>query len=166
MNAFDSIESAIRDIAENKSEFQIQGRTFHEPKFATSNGRANILRYEIPELESDDEARLRMMTVRSEGQFNTVVYEEEDLYRGQERRDLVLLHPDDIQKLGLIEDQPIVVRSDTGEISGYLARAFDRIKPGNVLMYFPEANALVSRRVDPQSKTPAFKSTLVSISPA
>ena len=27
------------------------------------------------------------MTLRSEGQFNTVVYEEEDRYRGQERRD-------------------------------------------------------------------------------
>ena len=33
------------------------------------------------------------MTVRSEGQFNTVVYEEEDLYRGQTRRDVILLHP-------------------------------------------------------------------------
>ena len=31
--------------------------------------------------------RLRMMTIRSEGQFNTVVYEEQDIYRGQERRE-------------------------------------------------------------------------------
>ena len=34
------------------------------------------------------------MTVRSEGQFNTVVYEEEDVYRGQDRRDVILLHHD------------------------------------------------------------------------
>ncbi len=40
------------------------------------------------------------MTVRSEGQFNTVVYEEEDLYRGQERRDLILMHPEDLSRLG------------------------------------------------------------------
>ena len=33
------------------------------------------------------------MTVRSEGQFNTVVYEEEDLYRGQDRRDVILMNP-------------------------------------------------------------------------
>ncbi len=33
------------------------------------------------------------MTVRSEGQFNTVVYEEEDIYRGQERRDVILMNP-------------------------------------------------------------------------
>ena len=32
------------------------------------------------------------MTVRSEGQFNTVVYEEEDIYRGQERRDVILMN--------------------------------------------------------------------------
>jgi len=38
------------------------------------------------------------MTIRSEGQFNTVVYEEEDLYRNQTRRDIVLMHPDDISR--------------------------------------------------------------------
>ena len=46
------------------------------------------------------------MTVRSEGQFNTVVYEDYDLYRGQERRDVILMHPDDIQRLALRDDQP------------------------------------------------------------
>ena len=30
----------------------------------------------------------RLMTIRSEGQFNTVVYEDEDLYRGNVRRDV------------------------------------------------------------------------------
>jgi voltage-gated potassium channel len=33
------------------------------------------------------------MTLRSEGQFNTVVYEEEDLYRGTTRRDVVIVAP-------------------------------------------------------------------------
>ncbi len=47
------------------------------------------------------------MTVRSEGQFNTVVYEQEDIYRGQERRDVVLLHPDDLRRLGLQNDQRV-----------------------------------------------------------
>jgi len=32
---------------------------------------------------------------------NTVVYEEEDLYRNQTRRDIVLMHPDDIARFGL-----------------------------------------------------------------
>ena len=41
------------------------------------------------------------MTVRSEGQFNTVVYEDEDIYRGQERRDVILMNERDIARLGL-----------------------------------------------------------------
>ena len=37
-----------------------------------------------------------MMTVRSEGQFNTVVYEDADIYRNQDRRDVILMNEDDI----------------------------------------------------------------------
>ena len=42
--------------------------------------------------------------------------------------------------------------------------AFDRIRPGNAAMYFPEANVLLDARVDPESKTPAFKGNWISIS--
>ena len=42
-------------------------------------------------------------------------------------------------------------------------RRFDQIKPGNALMYYPEANTLVPRHVDPKSKTPAFKGVVVEI---
>lgn len=35
---------------------------------------------------------LRLMTLRSEGQFSTVVYEDEDLYRGNERRDVGMMN--------------------------------------------------------------------------
>ena len=103
-----------------------------------------------------------MMTVRSEGQFNTVVYEEHDLYRGQERRDVVLMNESDLQQLGIKHDQTVRIRSESGEMRYVRARAFD-IRAGNVLMYYPEANVLVSKEVDPISKTPAFKRTLVTI---
>jgi anaerobic selenocysteine-containing dehydrogenase len=103
------------------------------------------------------------MTVRSEGQFNTVVYEEEDYYRGQERRDVILIHPDDMRRLGLAADERVTVRSSTGSMSGVLARPFERIKAGNALMYYPEANILVPRHADPQSRTPAFKAVAVTI---
>jgi anaerobic selenocysteine-containing dehydrogenase len=103
------------------------------------------------------------MTVRSEGQFNTVVYEEEDLYRNQDRRDVVLMHPDDLVRLGLEHDQVVTVISDTGELPNILARGFTSIRPGNALMYYPEANMLVSRYADPGSKTPAFKGVVVKI---
>jgi anaerobic selenocysteine-containing dehydrogenase len=102
------------------------------------------------------------MTVRSEGQFNTVVYEEQDIYRGQVRRDVILMNSKDIERLSLQVDQQVTVRSATGWLDGIRVRAFD-IRAGNALMYFPEANVLVPQSVDPKSKTPAFKSVLVTI---
>ena len=104
------------------------------------------------------------MTVRSEGQFNTVVYEEEDIYRGQERRDVILINPQDMQRWGLTRDQRVTVRSAVGELRGRLVRPYD-VRPGNAVMYYPEANVLVPRDVDPRSKTPAFKSVLVEVVP-
>ncbi len=156
---------AIENIDQTKKEFLIEGRTYHRPQFGTPDGKAVLFRYAIPELVGNGDGQMRLMTVRSEGQFNTVVYEEEDLYRGQERRDLVLMHPDDIARLGLKPDQPVTVRSEVGEISGYLARSFESIRPGNAMMYYPEANVLVPRTLDPQSKTPAFKAVVVTITP-
>lgn len=152
----------IARIEETKEEFQIAGRTFHQPHFPTPNGKAVLHRHDIPPLKGS-EGELRLMTVRSEGQFNTVVYEEEDIYRGQDRRDVILLHPDDIASLHLEEDQRVTVRSTTGAMEGIVVRPFEKIRAGNALMYYPEANVLVSRYIDPQSRTPAFKGTLVTI---
>jgi anaerobic selenocysteine-containing dehydrogenase len=104
------------------------------------------------------------MTIRSEGQFNSVVYDEEDYYRGQERRDIVLMNAGDISRLGLRVDQRVRITSATGEMRMVLVREFD-IREGNVAMYYPEANELVSDEVDPLSKTPGFKSALVTIAP-
>lgn len=152
----------IADVDKTKTEFQISGRTFHTPTFPTPSGRGILHRHQLPELRGGGD-QLRLMTVRSEGQFNTVVYEQEDIYRGQDRRDVILLHPDDISRLGLAEEQKVTVRSETGAMPGIRVRAFEAIKPGNTLMYYPESNVLVPRHADGQSKTPAFKSVLVTI---
>jgi molybdopterin-dependent oxidoreductase alpha subunit len=149
----------LTGVDAGKREFSIPGRVFHEPRFATLSGKAQFAAVPLPELNGE----LRLMTIRSEGQFNTVVYEEEDIYRGQERRDVVLMHPDDLRRLGLTAEQRVTVRSAAGEMRGILARPFTDIKPGNVAMYYPEANVLVSRTVDPDSKTPAFKNVPVTI---
>ncbi|MCA9209642.1 MAG: histidine kinase, partial [Planctomycetales bacterium] len=141
------------------------GRTFHQPQFPTPTGRANLHAHELPELRGGDD-ELRLMTVRSEGQFNTVVYEEEDYYRGQTRRDVILIHPDDVRRLGLAADQRVTIRSESGELPNILVRPFERIRAGNVLMYYPEANVLVPRHVDARSKTPAFKGIPITIESA
>ncbi len=156
----------IADIDQTRKEFQIGGRTFHEPNFATADGRANLHTHAIPELKGRNDQELRLMTVRSEGQFNTVVYEEEDLYRNQNRRDIILMHPDDLTRLGLEHEEQVEVISDTGSLANIMARSYESIRPGNALMYFPEANVLVSRHADPSSKTPAFKGVVVRVVPA
>ncbi|WP_254510624.1 FdhF/YdeP family oxidoreductase [Anatilimnocola floriformis] len=153
----------LATIDKTKEEFQIPGRTFHKPGFPTPSGRAKIHCHQLPELRGSGE-QLRLMTVRSEGQFNTVVYEDYDLYRNQTRRDVILLHPDDVERLGLKEDQPVTITSEVGEMKNILVRPFPEIRAGNALMYYPESNVLVPRTADPYSKTPAFKNVLITIS--
>ena len=151
----------LAQIDQTKEEFHIPGRILHERRFPTPSGKAHFRVHAIPG-EPRGPQQLRLMTVRSEGQFNTVVYEEQDIYRGQERRDVILLNRADIDRLGLRLDQRVTVTSVAGKMRHILVRAFD-IKPGNALMYFPEANVLVPNAVDPRSKTPAFKSVLVTL---
>lgn len=152
---------AIAQIDETAKEFQIENRTFHEPRFNTPDGRAHMHTTPLPDLPQSNN-QLRLMTIRSEGQFNTVVYEEEDLYRHQERRDVILMHGDDITRFGLSADQPVTVRSSTGFMRDIRVREFD-IRSGNAAMYFPEANILVPKTADPRSRTPAFKNILITL---
>jgi molybdopterin-dependent oxidoreductase alpha subunit len=154
----------MADIDRTRSEFHIRGRRMDTPQFPTASGKATFHTAGLPEAPVPQGRHLRLMTVRSEGQFNTVVYEEEDVYRGQERRDVILVSREDMERLGLSRDQRVTVRSQVGEMRGQLVRPHD-IRPGNAVMYYPEANLLVPRDVDPRSKTPAFKSVLVEVVP-
>ena len=154
----------IETIEKTGKEFQVGGRTYHTPRFNTPDGRAKLFTHKLPDLTQLAENQLRMMTVRSEGQFNTVVYEDYDLYRNQDRRDVILINPQDMERMGLSNDQLVTVSSETGRMHNILARSFDEIRDGNAMMYYPESNVLVPRTVDPQSRTPMFKNILVSIS--
>lgn len=157
---FEQLATLDRD----QQEFHIPGRIVHQPRFNTASGKARFVTALMPDLQRA-EGQLRLMTVRSEGQFNTVVYEEADIYRGQERRDVILMNDQDIRRLGLRIDQRVTVRSAAGFLSNILVRAFD-IRAGNALMYYPEANALVPTATDPLSKTPAFKSVPITVEPS
>lgn len=128
----------VARLDDTKQEFQIGRRTFHTPSFATPSGKAKFHTTTIPVI-SKAPGQLRLMTVRSEGQFNTVVYEEEDLYRHQERRDIILMNMRDIISLGLQVNQRVRVRSAVGEMRNILVRNF-AIRVGNAAMYYPEAN--------------------------
>ncbi|MCO4795458.1 MAG: hypothetical protein KC493_17185, partial [Bacteriovoracaceae bacterium] len=93
-----------------------------------------------------------------------VVYEEEDSFRGIERRDVILMNSDDMKRLNLSQDQKVTIKSETSRMANILVKEFD-VKEGNTVMYYPECNILISRELDPHSKTPAYKSTEVTIVP-
>ncbi len=145
----------IGDIDRTRAEFHVGGRAFHEPRFATADGRARMRPTPVPAF-APAAGEFRLMTLRSEGQFNTVVYEDEDVYRGNDRRDVVMMNADDAATLGVVADARVRVENAVGAIEARVRLA--PLPPGNLAMYYPEANVLVPRAVDARSATPAFKS--------
>src|SRR2546422_331922 len=154
---------AIGDIDRTRREFHVAGRVLHAPPFPTGDGKAHFHVTPLPAF-APPAGEFRLMTLRSEGQFNTVVYEEEDLYRGNRQRDVVMMAAEDAARLGLGEGDPVVVETETGRLR--VTAAIAELRPGNLAMYYPEANALVPRRLDARSRTPAFKSVLARLRPA
>ncbi|MCA9298858.1 MAG: FdhF/YdeP family oxidoreductase [Phycisphaerales bacterium] len=166
LRSHDAIRALIADVIPGYAairedrEFHIDGRTFHTPRFATPTGRARFHAIDVhdPTVEPGD---LRLMTIRSEGQFNTVVYEDEDVYRGTTRRDVILMHVSDLDARHVRHGDPVEVTSSLGSMRA-VAHAFD-IAPGNAAMFYPEVNGIVPATVDPQSRTPSFKDIRVRV---
>src|SRR5690606_27302565 len=100
----------LADIDVAKKEFHIRHRLMHTPEFGTPDGRAHFRITPLPRPADD---RLLLASVRSEGQFNTIIYEERDSYRGGAGRDAVFLNDEDMAALGLAEGQVVTLRSDT-----------------------------------------------------
>ncbi len=153
---------AMASIDATRAEFQVAGRTLAEPRFPTADGRARFRPTPLPAFAAGP-GEFRVMTLRSEGQFNTVVYEDADIYRGNERRDVVMMNADDMRRLGFARDRRVRVVNTTGAIEGLVRAA--ALPPGNLALYYPEANALVPRTIDPASGTPVFKSTTARVEP-
>ncbi len=111
----------------------------------------------------------RLMTLRSNDQFNTTVYGYRDRFRGIEgTRDVVLMNSADIAALGLAADETIALEAATDDgvdrqLPGLRVVAYD-IPRGCVGAYYPEANVLVplSQRAE-ESHVPAAKSVPVRI---
>jgi len=159
---------AIGDIDESHREFEVGGRVFPEPRFATESGRAQLVVTRLPELglpEADHFGGLApgepglvlsLITARSYGQHNTVVYKAGDSYRGMPHRHTILMNPTDITASGLVAHQRVRVRGEAGELDG-IEVIPGSIRRGAGLMFYPEANVLMRAVIDAESGTPAFK---------
>lgn len=153
----------LADIDVAKKEFFIRNRIKHTPEFNMPDNRAVFIvnPHDHPE-ERKAQHAFTLMSIRSEGQFNSIIYEESDSYRDTKHRHSVLMNEDDIAALGLKEKDKVTLRSDTGEMRNLDVVAFD-LPRGNIAAYYPEANVLVGQTVDQRSRTPAFKSVPVSV---
>ncbi|HWJ87928.1 MAG TPA: FdhF/YdeP family oxidoreductase [Pelagibacterium sp.] len=156
--------NGLADIDVAKREFHIANRILHEPQFQTPDGKAHFRAFPPPEpvRAPDGKKGLTLATIRSEGQFNTIVYEETDSYRKKAPRWSVLLNERDMDELGIAEGDLVDIASEQGKMRKLKALSFD-IPRGSALAYYPEANVLVGTQIDPRSKTPAFKSVPVWI---
>jgi molybdopterin-dependent oxidoreductase alpha subunit len=103
------------------------------------------------------------LTTRRGKQFNSMVFGDRDALSDARRRD-VIMSAEDMSQLSLREGDPVLVRSKAGELHGR-ARA-GPVRPGTVIIYWPEANLLVERgRIDPESGMPAFRDEVVQVIP-
>ncbi len=153
----------LADIDVAKREFHIRNRVLHEPKFGGPDAKAHFRITPLPAMRApraDDVPTLMLATVRSEGQFNTIIYEETDSYRNNAGRRALMLNAEDMRVFGITEGQALDVCSDAGRMTGAVATSYD-VPRGCALAYYPEANVLVGTDIDPRSKTPAFKSVQV-----
>jgi molybdopterin-dependent oxidoreductase alpha subunit len=118
---------------------------------------------------TDAVGRYRLMTLRSNDQFNTTIYGYSDRFRGIEgTRNVVLMSDEDIQSAGLKPGQIVTLVSDFGdgmrrELGG-LAITSHNLPKGTIGAYYPEANVLNAiDHHDMLSKTPASKAIPVRI---
>ena len=112
---------------------------------------------------------LRLTTVRSNGQFNTTVYEYSDRYRGVEgTRKVVFMNVQDIQRLGLKNGDTIDLTTAFAdnvkrEVKGFRIVPY-AIAAGCIAAYFPEATPLIPLwHRDANSHTPSYKGLPVRV---
>lgn len=147
------------------------GNTARDRAWTTDSGKAGFNVTTIPDL-SLPAGQFRLMTMRSHDQYNTTVYDLDDRYRGvRGNREVVFIHPDDLEQLGLGEGDTVDVQSHYADGKPRRVERFTLvthpITRGCLAGYFPELNPLVS--VDSfadRSRTPTSKFIPVTLTPS
>ncbi|SFJ44158.1 FdhF/YdeP family oxidoreductase [Methylobacterium brachiatum] len=142
-------------------------------EWCTDTGRANFVTPNALDEDADMPAIghdvLRLMTLRSNDQFNTTVYGYDDRFRGiNNTRKVVLMNRSDIDRLGLKIGQAVTLKTVAHDgidrqLAGLLVVAYD-IPIGCIGGYYPECNVLMPIwHYATGSKTPAAKMIPVTI---
>lgn len=143
-----------------------------ERRWETDTGKANFLLAD-PSLNGHGltlgDGRLRLITLRSNDQFNTTIYGYEDRFRGiSGTRMVVFVNRRDMQRLGVAEGESVSLVSDAEDgiervVSGLTVVPYN-IPDGCIGAYYPECNPLIAvSHYATDAKVPAAKSVPVKL---
>jgi molybdopterin-dependent oxidoreductase alpha subunit len=175
----DAIAATYPDIFHDFNARMWKPGGFHRPlaarerKWKTKTGKANFI---VPkslatDIDTPPEDRdiVQLMTLRSNGQFNTTVYSYDDRFRGiYGSRHVVLMHANDIDRFGLKEGSVVTLSTAVNDgvdrkVAGLRVVRYD-LPEGCIAGYYPECNPLLPLwHHEEKSKTPAAKSIPVRI---
>lgn len=144
-------------------------------EWETDTGRAN---FKVPKGlhasfdDGGDPDILRLVTLRSNDQFNTTVYGNADRLRGVHgSRMIVMMNREDRKRFGIPESGTVRLTTAvedglTRSMGGFRVIDYD-LPAGTIAAYYPECNALIPLwQFAEESKTPAAKSVPVRVAPA
>jgi molybdopterin-dependent oxidoreductase alpha subunit len=177
----DAIEATYPDQFHNFNARMWKPGGFHRPipaskrEWKTQTGKANFVTPRglsaDPDTEQSDPDVLRLITMRSNDQFNTTIYGYDDRFRGVKGTRMVLfVSHADVARLRLRDGQTVdlVCAAQDGvarRVDGFRVLPFD-IPAGCVGGYYPECNPLIPLwHHAERSKVPAAKSVPVRIVP-
>ncbi|VXC81795.1 FdhF/YdeP family oxidoreductase [Sphingomonas sp. 8AM] len=137
----------------------------------TESGKAEFL---VPDVLNatgftEAEGRFRLLTLRSNDQFNTTIYGYSDRFRGiNGTRQVVLMNRADIARAGLTAGQKVTLATDAEDnhdrrVGDLIVVEYD-VPDGCIAAYYPECNPLIplSHHAE-ESHVPAAKSVPVRI---
>ena len=140
-------------------------------KWETKSGKAefNVPRAMNASGFREKDGRLRLVTLRSNDQFNTTIYGYDDRFRGiKGTRDVVMMSAADRARLGVADGDVVALESDAEDgvervVEGLRVVAYD-LPEGTIAGYYPELNALIPLEHHAlDSHVPAGKSVPVRV---
>ena len=151
----------IADLRAKGDQFQWGGpRLCEGGYFETPNRRGKFFYHPAPDRRLPTH-QFHLATRRGK-QFNSMVQADTDTLTGA-ARDHVFIHPDDMQRVGVRQDQALRLVNEHGTFTG---RAFAApMTRGSLQMHWPEANVLLPRgRRDPGGLVPDYNA-IVTLEP-
>lgn len=137
----------------------------HKAEFSASSLPTSL----FPLLGNEIDVPFTLQTLRSHDQYNTTIYGLDDRYRGiYGQREVVFIHPEDMQSLGFREGQLVDIETLWNDgihrrVSGFKLIPYN-IPRGNLAAYYPETNPLVPlSSYGDDSNTPTSKSVPVNL---